>query len=320
MRDREPASPEDNAARAHRRSAAWAWLQLLRIPNLLTVPGDPLAGFLLAQAAGLAVARPGLRMALAASVSLLMYSAGLLWNDWFDLAEDRRERPDRPLPSGLVRPGIVALVANVLIALAVAVAAVAGQTTLYVTLALGAAVMAYNALAKRLPVVGPLVMGLCRGLSVLVGAAAFAGAGLAQDAVLACAGGVTFYIAAVSMLAAGETRPDAIKAKCLLVVVAVAAWCVGLILTVPPAAPLARWATTAACAVAAIWLASRLARLGDEPAPADVQRTVGSLLRALLLIQAAAVISTGWPGAAVAAALAACLVLSALLGRRFYAS
>ena len=319
MKDTQAASPEDNAARPHRRSAARAWLQLLRIPNLLTVPGDPLAGFLLAQAAGLAATRPGLRMALAAGVSLLMYSAGLLWNDWFDLAEDRRDRPGRPLPSGLVRPGIAALVANVLIALAVAVAAVAGQTTLYVTLALGAAVMAYNAFLKRLPVVGPLVMGLCRGLSVLVGAAAFAG-GLAHDAVLACAGGAMLYIAAVTVLAAGETRPDALKAKCLLVVVAAAAWCVGLILTVPPAAPLARWATTAACAVAAIWMASRLAKLGDEPAPAAVQRTVGSLLRALLLIQAAAVVSTGWTGAAVAAGLAACFVLSALLGRRFYGS
>jgi len=319
MTDGEPPSREGEAPRPPR-SAAWAWLQLLRPPNLLTVPGDPLAGFLLAQAAGLTAARPGLRMALAASVSLLMYSAGLLWNDWFDLAEDRRERPRRPLPSGLVRPGVVALAGNVLIALAVAVAAVAGPTTLHVAVALGAAVMAYNALAKRLPVVGPLVMGLCRGLSVLLGAAAFGAAGLAQEPVLACAGGATVYIAAVSVLAAGETRPDALKAKCLLVTFAFAAWCVGLILTVPPAVMLARWALTAACALAAIWLAGRLAKLGGEPTPAVVQRTVGSLIRALVLIQAAAVISTGRAGAAVAAALAACFVLSALLARRFYGS
>ena len=30
------------------KSATHTWLQLLRAPNLFTVPGDPLAGFLLA--------------------------------------------------------------------------------------------------------------------------------------------------------------------------------------------------------------------------------------------------------------------------------
>ena len=124
----------------------------------------------------------------------------------------------------------------------------------------------------------------------------------------------------MSVLAAGETRPDGLKAKCLLVTFAAAAWCVGLILTVTPASSLARWAMTAVCAVAAVWLASRLAKLSGEPAPGVVQQTVGSLIRALILIQAAAVISTGWAGAAVAAGLAACFLLNAILARRFYAS
>jgi len=319
MADTEPANPESRA-RPPGRSHLAAWGQLLRVPNLFTVPGDPVVGFILASAGGLTASRPGIRMALAVGVSLLMYAAGLLWNDWFDLAEDRRERPARPLPSGLVRPGTVALVGNVLIALAIAVAAVAGRPTLYVALALGAAVMAYNAFLKRLPLVGPLTMGLCRGLSVLVGAAAFGAAGLRQDAVLACAGGIAVYVAAVTVLASVETKPAAVKPICLLVTVAVGAWCVGLILTVPSANPPARWALTAACAAAAVWTASRLAKLGDEAAPATVQRTVGELIRGLILIQAAAVISTGWTGAAIAAGLVVCFLLNAILARRFYAS
>ena len=64
------------------RSSLTAWLQLLRVGNLLTVPGDPIAGFLLAQAWGLRASRPGLRIAMAVSVSVLLYAAGLLWNDW----------------------------------------------------------------------------------------------------------------------------------------------------------------------------------------------------------------------------------------------
>ncbi|HAU38264.1 MAG TPA: 4-hydroxybenzoate polyprenyltransferase, partial [Phycisphaerales bacterium] len=44
-------------------------------------------------------------------------------------------------------------------------------------LALLATIVAYDAGAKRVPVVGPLVMGLCRALSLLLGATASWGAG-----------------------------------------------------------------------------------------------------------------------------------------------
>ena len=84
------------------------------MPNLLTVPGDPSAGFFLA---ALAVeswpTRPVLRVGIAAGVSLLLYAAGLLWNDYFDFAEDLRDRPDRPLPSGRVHPRIAGVVAKI---------------------------------------------------------------------------------------------------------------------------------------------------------------------------------------------------------------
>ena len=118
---------------------------------------------------------------MAAFVSLLIYAAGLLWNDYFDLPEDARERPSRPLPSGRIRVGQVALAANVLVAAAVAASAIAepkGKTMLYVVMALGMVVLAYDWSLKRRPVLGPLAMGSCRGLSVLVGAAAFGPAGL----------------------------------------------------------------------------------------------------------------------------------------------
>src|SRR5687768_2365240 len=80
-----------------------AWLQLLRAPNLFTVPGDPLAGYLLATQL---LALPGdLRVALAIGASFCFYSAGLMLNDLLDLREDRRDRPERPLPSGAVKTG-----------------------------------------------------------------------------------------------------------------------------------------------------------------------------------------------------------------------
>ena len=315
-----PSMTDPPASGSPGRSAVGAWLQLLRVPNLFTVPGDPIAGFLLAQAAGLSAGRPGVRVGLAVGVSLLLYAAGLLWNDWFDLGEDRRDRPTRPLPSGQVSCTAVAVVANVLMLLALAAAAVAGRTTLYAAVALGAAVLAYDGFVKRFAGLGPLNMGLCRGVSLLVGAAAFGPAGLVEPVVIVSAVGLTLYIAAVTHLAAGETKRTAVRLKVALVMAAVAVWYVGLILTVTPAAPVWRSAMTVSAAGATIYVATRMAKLGDRPQPAVVQRTVGALIRGLVLIQATAVLSTGWVGVWAAGGLLACFALNALLARRFYAS
>src|SRR5438876_11164896 len=77
-----------------------AWLQLFRVPNLFTVPGDPLAGFLLATGG-----RIDARVVFAILASLFLYAAGLAMNDLADFDEDRRERPKRPLASGAISRG-----------------------------------------------------------------------------------------------------------------------------------------------------------------------------------------------------------------------
>ena len=103
-----------------RSSTARAWMQLFRPPNLLTVPGDPLAGFLLAR---LAVGgMPVMSAWPCILASLLLYMAGLLSNDYFDLEEDKKERPDRPLPSGAVNPRAALTVAVILAVLGVGTA------------------------------------------------------------------------------------------------------------------------------------------------------------------------------------------------------
>ncbi|MFC1499260.1 UbiA family prenyltransferase, partial [Verrucomicrobiota bacterium] len=77
-----------------------AWLQLIRLPNLLTVPGDPLAGFLLARVAG---AGPEMIYAIFPVLSaLFLYMSGLIWNDVVDYREDSIQRKSRPLPSGQI--------------------------------------------------------------------------------------------------------------------------------------------------------------------------------------------------------------------------
>jgi hypothetical protein len=53
------------------------WLQLLRAPNLFTVPGDPIAGFLLATFGVLTS-----KVIFAVAGSVCLYAGGLLLNDF----------------------------------------------------------------------------------------------------------------------------------------------------------------------------------------------------------------------------------------------
>ena len=72
--------------------------------------------------------------------------------------------------------------------------------------------------------------------------------------------------------------------------------------------------------LAGLWLAGCLVPLGREPEPKTVQRTIGGLIRGIILVQAALVLVAGWDGLILAIALMACFLVNRVLGRIFYAS
>jgi 4-hydroxybenzoate polyprenyltransferase len=148
------------------------YAQLVRLPNLPT----PLADIALA---GLAIGAlpkqwPAFLLLLLASACL--YMAGMVWNDFFDLVQDSRERPDRPIPSGHVRRRTAGFFGATLLAAGVLMALFAGLFSeqlnlLPATLAgvLTAAILLYDGWLKR-TWLGPVAMGSCRFLNVLLGA------------------------------------------------------------------------------------------------------------------------------------------------------
>ena len=178
------------------------WCRLLRLRNLFTVPGDPLAGFMLATGGLL-----DWRVAGAMATSLLLYSAGLLLNDYFDRHIDARERPERPIPSGAITARTVLTVGLILLVAGIGMAFAMGHAGAgAVAVALALAVFAYDARLKRISWLGPLVMGGCRAASVVLGAT-FAFRPMAPQ-VVAAAGLIWAYITAISILAARETTGD----------------------------------------------------------------------------------------------------------------
>lgn len=187
-----------------RASKIKSWLQLFRAPNLFTVPGDPLAGFFLASA-GAGRFRPAVLLAILAS--LCLYGFGLLLNDLMDLREDREERPGRPLPSGAVSARAAWTAAGALAVCGLVACATLGWKPFAAGAGIFLAILAYNCGLKAVPFVGPLTMGVCRGLSLLLGAT------LARSfsaAAIAAALFTTLYIAAVTLLSRRETENPAI--------------------------------------------------------------------------------------------------------------
>jgi len=147
--------------------------------------------------------------------------AGMVWNDYFDIVQDRRERPFRPLPSGRVtRPaafwlGTGLLVAGFLLAvLADVFGSAEGQTGFrwrasVLAGCLAGAVLLYDAWLKR-TLAGPLAMGLCRFLNVLLGLSIVPEPLGSWGWLLALVVGL--YITGVTWFARTEARASSVRA------------------------------------------------------------------------------------------------------------
>ena len=179
-----------------------AWLRLLRLPNLLTVPGDVFAGFLLAPTA---TGRDWAQLLLAVPAGLLLYAAGLVLNDLFDYAEDLRERPDRPLPANQISREAAAAAALIFFWIAAFLAAF--FDALPVALPLILCVILYDVGLKRRPGIGPALMGACRAGNLLLGAAAAANGFPTSPFPWIGAAVLGLYVAVVTHLARRETEP-----------------------------------------------------------------------------------------------------------------
>ena len=98
-----------------------------------------------------------------------LYGGGIVFNDVFDAALDKIERPERPIPSGAV-PLFEAITLGIaFLALGVLEGFLAGVVSGLIALAIAAFALLYNRFSKHHAFWGPLNMGLCRGLNLLLG-------------------------------------------------------------------------------------------------------------------------------------------------------
>ena len=177
-----------------------AYLELVRPPNLFTAAADVLAGYLTVASGLGGVDGEQLTYLLVSTVCL--YGGGVVLNDYFDEPVDRLERPERPLPSGrATRRGARRLAVGLFVMAALAAASV-GPLSLGLALAIMFAAAFYDAIGKR-TAIGPLNMGLCRFLNLLLGTSAAPGL-LAERIPLAVL--LMVHITGVTVLSRGEVR------------------------------------------------------------------------------------------------------------------
>ncbi|ODS52139.1 MAG: hypothetical protein ABS36_18485 [Acidobacteria bacterium SCN 69-37] len=266
---------------------ARAWFELLRPANVATSLADVLAG---ASVAGLALVpgpvAPGLGWLLAATACL--YAGGIVLNDVFDRAIDARERPERPIPSGRIAVRHAALAGATLLAAGVAAAAAVGAVAAAVAAAIVLAVLSYDAWGKHHAFLGPVNMGLCRALNLLLGIAL-------MPAVLARAWPLGLlplaYIAAVTMVSRGEVhgarRPVVVVAIVLLTGVIASLIAIALTRPIAPGFTSVQiaWAVALACGLA--WrVLPAFARAASTTAAIDIRRAVRAGVLSLVLADA----------------------------------
>jgi hypothetical protein len=291
------------------------WLQLVRAPNLFTVGGDPLAGFFLAN-----FGIPTQEALFPILASFCLYAAGLVDNDLADYREDLRDRPSRPLPSGAISPAAARAVASLLTVTALSLSAAAGLGCFLTAAALLLAVAAYNHFLKAIPVLGPLSMGLCRGLSLLLGAAAAPAAVFPTEVFLAAAG-LTLWIAGVTHLARHETLrvlpPSARLAPVAGLLVLLGSTLFWEKMGTPFWDQIGAYSLKALVGTAFVMgLLTCLTLREGTPVPPRI----GKLIRLLLPIQAGFCASTGLFGILAGLLLLALWPLSQRVSRSFYAS
>lgn len=195
-----------------RTSRLLAYARLTRIPNVFTALADIALG---AFAAG-HIDWPSI--AFAAGASACFYSAGMVWNDLFDIEQDARERPFRPLPSGAIATNAALRLALALTMLGWGLAYGAGLLAFGFASLLVIAILLYDRWLKRTSA-GPIGMGACRFLNVLMGLSAAGSTEINWGLWMHLALIVGLYVVGVTAFArteASTSRSQALRAGLLI--------------------------------------------------------------------------------------------------------
>ncbi len=133
--------------------------------------------------------------------SVLLYAGGVVMNDVFDRKLDMIERPERPIPSGLISYKSAASFGMFLLLAGIFSSFLVGDVSGSLALILSISIIGYDALAKKHALFGPMIMGLCRAINLVLGMSLFQEIGHWWYAVVPFC-----YIFAITLISRGEVH------------------------------------------------------------------------------------------------------------------
>jgi 4-hydroxybenzoate polyprenyltransferase len=177
------------------------YLRLMRPANIVTAVADILAGVAISGFLNHENDFAPLVWLTLSTVGL--YGGGVVMNDVFDAALDSKERPERPIPSGLIRKPEATALGILLLTAGVGVAFLASEISGILAFAIAIAAIVYDKWTKHFSLWGPFNMGVCRGLNLLLGLS-IVPMQVSEYWFLAIV--PVIYIAAITMISQGEVH------------------------------------------------------------------------------------------------------------------
>ncbi|MDB5005481.1 MAG: 4-hydroxybenzoate polyprenyltransferase [Mucilaginibacter sp.] len=147
------------------------YLRLMRPANLVTSVADVLAGVAISGYFYHLTfnANSFYPIVLLCLSTIGLYGGGIVFNDVFDAELDKAERPERAIPSGLVSKKEAFYLGAFLLIWGIGFAFSYSNHAGAIAVAIAFFALLYNKVSKHYAFVGPLNMGLCRGLNLLLG-------------------------------------------------------------------------------------------------------------------------------------------------------
>lgn len=260
------------------------YFQLCRLPAVFSAIADICCGFALTHPQPPNLEPYGV-FGLLVVASCGLYLAGMVLNDIFDRKVDGQERPQRPIPSGRVSLANAIRLAVLLLLIGNIAAVCAGVTSSIIALLLTACILGYDGGLKNTPI-GPVVMGGCRFLNILLGASAVGSLPeVFSTPQLPVAAGMGIYIVGVTIFSRQEAATSSRwkLAFGMGVINLGLAILMGFTLNFPSS--LGHMATVALAAVIAV-IDVRIFSSLATPSPGTVQATVKTLLMSLVTLNA----------------------------------
>jgi 4-hydroxybenzoate polyprenyltransferase len=191
------------------------YIILVRLPNIFTAASNVLSGYftIVATVSSSFINLHLLYLVGLMTSSSLLYLAGIVFNDYFDIEIDKKERLTRPLPSGKITKRKALTIAISSMIAANVIALVINWTSFIIAIILTTIIIAYDYRLKHNNITGPIIMGLARSINVILGASPALSTLLlsvtASKMLLFIAISLFLYVVAISILSKKEVSGKA---------------------------------------------------------------------------------------------------------------